>query len=152
MQVLPDPKGAAGPDSVLHSVWITLNTPLTSDSLYEQAITATALTSRIIDSGVVLSYLGFPGSGTSGTDTAVFSISEASTYYGPITQELFVGEIDLLALSDFTGVLYRYVLIPGSIVTNGIDGKKYTKQQLQTMSYADVQKILALPAKSTLTN
>jgi hypothetical protein len=139
------PKGPAGPDSVLHSAWISLVTPLSSnDSLYEQVITASGLTSAILDNGVVLSYIGFPGSGTSGTDTAVFSLSEASNLVAPISQALYVGEIDLFALSDYTGALYRYVLIPGTIVTNGIDGKKYTKQQLQTMTYANAQKIFGI--------
>lgn len=139
------PKGPAGPDSVLHSAWISLNTPLnTNDSLYEAVITASGLTSDILDNGVVLSYIGFPGSGTSGTDTAVFSISEASNLVAPISQALYVGEIDLFAISDYSGTLYRYVLIPGTIVTNGIAGKKYTKQDLQKMSYADIQKILGV--------
>ncbi len=141
------PKGPAGPDSVLYSAWITLNTPLnTTDSLYEEVITAAGLTASILDNGVVLSYVGFPGSGTSGTDTAVFSISESSTLNAPISQALFVGEIDLYALSDYTGVLYRYVLIPGTIITNGIGGVKYTKQQLQTMTYSQVRKIVSASA------
>ncbi len=133
------PKGPAGPDSVFHSAWITLNTPFNAtDSLYEEVITASGLTSSILDNGVVLSYIGNPN----GSDTAVLTIAEASILYGPISQELHVGKINLYATSDYTGALYRYVFLPGTILTGRMNGSVYTKQQLQSMSYSEVQNLL----------
>src|ERR1700710_1967071 len=77
-------RGPAGPDSVMHSPWIALNTPFsTTDSSYEQTITASALPSKILDSGVVLSYVGLlTGSG----DTAVFNLADANSLVAPISQ------------------------------------------------------------------
>lgn len=144
--------GPAGPDSILYSAWTTLTmTPqvgTAGDTTWFEAITAAGLTSPIMNNGVVLSYIGIPNS----TDTAVFSISEASTLVATISQVLFVGEIDLYAASDYSQTLYRYVLIPGSILTQGIAGQKYTIAQLQKMDYADVKKIVALAAKKPTTN
>jgi len=142
------PKGPAGPDSIMYSAWITLNTQYnTTDSLYEQAITASALTSDILNKGAVLSYLAIPPQ--TGTDTVFFSLSEANTLLSPISQALYVGEIDIYAVSDYSGLLYRYVLIPGTILTNGYNGKVYTKQELSTMTYSQVKQTFGSLAKST---
>jgi hypothetical protein len=140
--------GPAGPDSILYSAWISLNTPFNStDSLYEQAITATGLTSAILSKGVVESYVGFPNNG----DTAVFNIydPQLQTTNGLFSQILFVGEIDVYATADYTGELYRYVLIPGSVVTNGYKGKVYTKEELRTMTFSQIQKTFNLSSSST---
>ncbi|MES1226548.1 MAG: hypothetical protein ABUT20_64330 [Bacteroidota bacterium] len=142
------PQGPAGPDSVMYSAWITLATQFNStDSLYEQAITAPALTSAILDKGVVLSYIAIPPQ--SGTDTAFFSISEANSLLSPISQALFVGEIDLYSVEDYSGLLYRYVLIPGTILTNGYNGQVYTKSELSKMTYSQVKQTFGVTTKST---
>jgi hypothetical protein len=146
------PAGPAGNANVLHSAWITLSTTFNAtDSDYEESLTASAITSAIIDSGVVLSYLGIPGGAPNGTDTAVFSISEASTLISPISQELYVGGIYIYALSDYTGYLYRYVIIPGSVLTTGAF-KQYTKAQIKTMSYSTIQKLIGTSVTSTSPN
>jgi hypothetical protein len=145
------PKGAtgpAGPDSILYSAWIPLNTQFnTTDSLYEQSITASGLTGSILSTGVVESYVGFPNNG----DTAVFNIydPQLQATNGLFSQLLFVGEIDVYATGDYTGELYRYVLIPGSVLTNGYNGKVYTKEQLKTMSYSQIQKTFNVSSSST---
>jgi hypothetical protein len=139
--------GAAGPDSVQYSSWISLNTPYNStDSLYEQSLSATGLTSAILSKGVVESYVGFPNNG----DTAVLNIDDPQLQsdYGLFSQILFVGQIDIYATGDYTGDLYRYVLIPGSIVTNGYNGKVYTKEELRNMTYAQIQKTFKASASS----
>lgn len=131
--------GPAGPDSVMHTAWITLNTPFNStDSLYEETITAPTLTSQVLDSDIVLSYIGIPN----GSDTAVLTVAEAATLYGPISQELHVGNIYLYALYDYTGALYRYVFIKGTVLVSRTTGQVYTKQELEAMSYKDVQKLI----------
>ncbi len=134
------PKGPAGPDSILYTSWITLSTPLnTTDSLYEEAITASSLTSAILSNGVVDSYIGFPNSG----DTVAINIydPQLQAIDGLISQFLFVGEIDLAATGDYSGALYRYVLIPGSILTTSTF-KQYTKEQIKAMDFSTVTKLL----------
>ncbi|HVT84325.1 MAG TPA: hypothetical protein VHD35_03940 [Chitinophagaceae bacterium] len=133
------PVGPAGPDSVIHSGWIVLNTPLNnSDSLYEETLNASSLTAPILDSGLVLSYIGVPN----GSDTSVLTVSEAATLYGPISQELHVGSINLYSLFDYTGFLYRYVIIKGTTLVGRANGQVYTKDELEAMSYKDVQKLV----------
>ena len=116
-------------------------------------ITASALTQSVLSTGVVLSYIGIPGSGTNGTDTAVINISDLNTYFqgAYITQDLIPGEIELYANVDFSqlSALFRYVIIPSSVVTNGVGGTVYTKAQLKAMTYADVQKTFGTKASST---
>jgi hypothetical protein len=149
------PAGPAGPDNIAYSAWIpvslTQNVDNNNDTTYTQSITVSALTSSILDNGAVLSYIGIPGSGTSGTDTSVFSISEASTYFGALTQVLSVGEIDLLSLVDYSGVLYRYVIIPGSMLTTSTF-KQYTKAQLQKMDYSTITKLVNTAKAQSTTN
>ncbi len=129
--------GPAGPDSVMHSGWIVLNTPFNStDSLYEETINAASITAPILDSGIVLSYIGVPN----GSDTSVLTVAEAATLYGPISQEMFVGKINLYSLFDYSDFLYRYVIIKGTILVSRANGQTYTKDELEAMSYKDVQK------------
>jgi hypothetical protein len=134
------PAGPSGSDSVLHSAWITLNTPLSAtDSLYEEAITASSLTADILSNGVIDSYIGFPNSG----DTVAISLydPQLQALDGLISQFLFVGEIDLAATSDYSGALFRYVLIPSSALTTSAF-KQYTKEQIRAMDFITVTKLL----------
>jgi hypothetical protein len=132
--------GAAGPDSVLHSAWLSLNTPFVSDdSLYEESIAAAGITQDIIDNGAILAYLGFDD-GSGGTQV----LSANSGVFTDLQISYSVGAIQVLALDDYSGVGFRYVLIPGSILTGNSSGKKYTKQQVQSMSYQQVQKTFGL--------
>ena len=133
------PAGPTGSGTIAYSAWTTLamdiqniqpNSGGGADTIYSQIITAPAITSAIIDQGVVLSYIGIPGGATNGTDTAVLSISEASTFYGLFTQQFSVGEIDVLSL-DFSIILdalYRYVVISGSVAAGNSILKNYTKR------------------------
>lgn len=136
------PKGAtgpAGPDSVVYSAWVSLNTTFNNtDSLYEQTIAASGITSTILDKGVILSYLGFVNSG----DTTVFNISEANSLVSPISQALNVGSITIYSTVDYSGTLYRYVIIPGSIAAGNSILKGYTKEQLKAIDYATLSKAL----------
>jgi hypothetical protein len=143
------PAGPAGDASVLHSAWVSLVTPYNAtDSDYEEALNASAITSTIVDSGVVLSFIGIPGGAPNGTDTAVFTLADASSFIGPATAEFYVGGIYFYSLNDYTGLLYRYVIIPGSALTNSAF-KQYTKAQLKTMPYSTVQKLLGTATVSS---
>ena len=105
------PAGPAGPDSVMYSNWITLNTPFnTNDSLFEDTLVAPAITSGILDSGIILSYIQYPDQ-----NNIVHTVSVASL--GSIVFEDYtvVGKINIVSpVVDLTGMLYRYVVIPGS--------------------------------------
>jgi hypothetical protein len=146
--------GPAGPDSVIYSSWTTLamtiqgtqaNSSGGIDTFYTQSITAPKLTSAFLDKGVVLSYVGVPGGATNGTDTAIYTIADASTFFGLLTQQFSPGEIDLFSLdTDYSGALYRYVLIPGSVAAGNSILKGYTKEQLKAIDYATLSKALGI--------
>ncbi|HLK30719.1 MAG TPA: hypothetical protein VKT28_19230 [Puia sp.] len=140
-------RGPAGPDSVIYSSWIVLNAPFNStDSAYEQTISAPALTQSTLSTAVILSYIGVPGAGTNGTDTAVINVSDAFTFFqgAYITQNLLPGEIDLFSNVDFTqiGALYRYVIVPGTILAGNSILKGYTKEQLRSVDFVTLSKAL----------
>lgn len=150
------PKGASGSDSVLHSAWITLamtqSVDNSNDTSYVQSITASGLTSSILNSGVVLSYVGLLPSVTGATDTLVVNPSDLYTYYfgtAYLTQDFSPQLIELYGNVDFSGQLYRYVLIPSSAITTGFNGTVYTKAQLKAMTYAQVQKTFGIKTSTT---
>lgn len=140
------PQGPAGPDSVIHSPWILLNTVFsTTDSAWEQTITAPAITQKILDSGIILSYVSIKDNSNI---TLVFN---ATPYF---LSEIFEpGKIDLATSVDFTGVNYRYVIIAGTITAGTITSgpaKGLTVSELRTMSYSAVQKMIGeSPGKVT---
>ena len=133
------PAGATGPDSALHSPWIqvsmTQGVDNNNDTFYFQNITAPKITQNILDSGLVLGYISFIGSNG---DENVFNASES------FNVTYTVGNVNLVDYNgdlsyDNTGYLFRYVIVPGSILTQGAF-KQYTKDQIRTMSYNAVQK------------
>ena len=144
----PGPPGPAGPDSVLHSKWIVLamkqNVGSANDTFYTQNIVAPAITQRILDSGIVLSYLSI-------VDTAnVTIVVNASVYF---TSEIFKPQaIELLSLTDYSGFSYRYVVVPGTITSGTVasgPARGLTTQTLRNMSYSALEKLLSLsPTKA----
>lgn len=130
-------------DSVFHSKWLALDMTLdvsTGDSVYYQDIVANKLSSKIVNGGVVVSYLGYPnGSG----DT----VSEAFAEFAPYVQQLFItntirvisygGDISWNA-STGDGFFFRYVLIPGNVVANSTL-KGLTQNQLNKMKFTDIE-------------
>jgi len=132
-------------DSVYTSNWITLamDSSSTTNGAWEQTVTAPAVTSSILDNGVVLGY----GAYINGTDTVVEQALEFDMY-----QTFSVGSIFLQAGEDNSGLFYRYVIVPGSVLA----GTKMTPQELKAMNYTEVTKLLSTTAKqaaaSTLTN
>jgi hypothetical protein len=136
------PAGPAGPDSVMYSDWITLNTPYnTNDSLFEDTIVAPAITSGIIDSGVILTYIQYPDQNNLTHTVSVSSLG------GFVFEDYIVGKINIGSPNvDLTGLLYRYVIIPGSKKTNGVTAGKvkgYTPTELKAMSYDQLRQVLA---------
>ncbi|GGB12069.1 hypothetical protein [Puia dinghuensis] len=120
-------------DSVYYSGWMTLSmTGTNHDSLWYEDIAAKSVTASVLRSGAVLGYVGSASSG----DTTALSASE----YG-FSQILNVGNIELqYYLTDQSGLLYRYVVIPGNVLTTTF--KNFSQDQLKRMSFTDVQKAI----------
>jgi hypothetical protein len=130
--------GPAGPDSVLHSAWIALAMTLSvssGDSTYTQNISASAITQNILDSGMVISYLEvIDNNGNSLVENAA-SILEV---------EYVVGAINVFGYGtygDYSGYGFRYVIIPGTILTNSVL-KGMSKAQIQNLSYDKLNAIV----------
>jgi hypothetical protein len=128
-------------DSVYYSAWIPLSTALqvdnAGDSFYVDEITASAITAKVISQGAIVGYFGYP---VSTTDTLIFNEAE----FGYNTEVgISPGAIDIQSVVDLTytgstGYLFRYVIIPGNVLTTSFNGM--TQQQLNKLSFSDVQK------------
>jgi hypothetical protein len=132
-------------DSVYSSNWITLAMTFNgTDSDYEQTITAPAVTSSILNTGVVLGYGAYISSSNDTVEEAALEFDMYQTFQ--------VGSIFLQSGYDNTGLFYRYVVVPGNVLA----ATKLTPIELKSMSYTEVTKLLGTTAKqaaaSTLTN
>jgi hypothetical protein len=130
-------------DSIFYSPWIELNMtfqgvdPQSGDSAFEELVPATKVTAAIISKGVVLTYVIQE---INNGDTV---ISNADNIFDPF---LSVGTIDLLfegSSAINNGVFFRYVIIPGNVLTT----QGITPKQLKSMSYKEVTRLLSDPAK-----
>jgi hypothetical protein len=137
------PAGPAGPDSVIYSAWIPLSfTYNTTDSAYEETINAPNITQGVLDSGLIVSYIQF-------TDQSnVVHIESISSLGSFFFEDFSLGSINLqVPGGDLSGYLYRYIIIPGSMVagnnaaTRKVNG--YTTAELKAMSLAQVQQVLS---------
>jgi hypothetical protein len=126
----------------MYSDWITLNFTYNNlDSAYEDTLVAPAITSGILDSGVILSYVQF----TDANKTVhIQSVSSLGSFF---FEDFSPGHINLSSpFVDLTSYKYRYVIIPGTKKTNGATTAKvkgYTPTELKAMSYDQVQQVLA---------
>jgi hypothetical protein len=141
-------------DSVSSSGWLTLSTQPTiidsyGDTGYVQTFNNSAITSAVINDGVILSYLGYT---TTGTGTTTDTVAEAALEYDVYTTYQ-VGSVTIESpaadnggLGDLTnsGLFYRYVIVPGSVLAT----TNLTKQQAKSMSYTQITAALA-KAKQT---
>jgi hypothetical protein len=128
------------PDSVYTSSWVTLAVVLNAtDSLYEENITAPAITSAILQDGVILGYGAYINTGNQDT------VESAALEFG-IYQTFSVGNILIQSVYQNSGLFYRYVIVPGHVLTT----KGLTPQQAKNLSYAEATKLFGSAAsKST---
>jgi hypothetical protein len=125
------------PDSVYTSNWVTLEfTPNYTDSLYEEKITAPAITSDILQNGVILGY------GSYIDPVSQDTVESAALEFG-IYQTFSINTILLQSIYDNSGLWYRYVIVPGHVLTT----KGLTPQQARSLSYAEATKLFGAPAK-----
>jgi len=129
--------GATGTANVMYSNWSNLNMSFnTSDSAYEQTITADSLTQAVLDSGLVLSYIKY-------TSTAgATQVESADTY---MEEVLALKSIKLYSYNyDFTGVPFRYILIHGGAnlgnrsAASSVLLQGHTREEWKSMSYDQV--------------
>src|SRR6185437_11464816 len=139
----------SGSDSVLYSNWIPLALVLqqpTSDSIYEQKVTANALTASVLNKGAVNIYLNY--SGSKGTQIAL--PSDAGIYptftTGAIYLDAYGGNGALMASNLYFDSV-RYVIIPGKVSTTSANGsvQTYTPAQLKQMDYSTLTRVLGIP-------
>jgi hypothetical protein len=126
------------PDSVFTSPWITLVLDSNSSTLgdWEETISAPAITSAILDDGVVLGYGAYLDLNN---DTVVSAAIEYDIF-----QTFYVGNIFLQSGANDNGLWYRYVTIPGHVLTT----KGLTPIQAKSLSYAEITKLFPPAAKS----
>jgi hypothetical protein len=141
--------GPAGPDSVQYSAWKTLTmdyegSTSAGDSVFGQTITASGITTAILNKGSVIGYMlvDDPFTGDSSVVNASLALQE---YFA-------VGKIDLLSFGvDYSGYKYRYVIVPANVSVTSADGtvETVTAEQLKTLSYADLTKKLGITAQGS---
>ncbi len=134
--------GATGTANVLYSSWNALSMTFNStDSAYEQNITADSITQAVLDSGLVLSYIKYTNAANQP------QVENAGNYM----EEVYgVQNIQLYSYTyDYTGIAFRYIVIHGGTSIAGrLSGSSstlingYTKAQWQAMSYDKVISLL----------
>jgi hypothetical protein len=143
--------GVNGSDSVLYSAWIPMNMADTidanADTIYYQNFIATSLTSAILNSGSVLTYLEtIDGNG----DSLFFNASTVLTesyYVGDIFVESLPPAASNSAGPNWAGYNFRYVVIPGSIAATLFKGM--TQQQIKTIDYPTFNRLVKATVNKT---
>ena len=131
-------------DSIYYSTWTPLSMQFdNTDSVYYEDFSNKHITASVLAHGAVLGYLGYVNSSK---DTIAESPYDFSAF--GVGQVFSVGAIEVFSPypNDLTysasqgyGYLYRYVIIPANVLAN-TSLKNLTQQQLQKMSFTDVQK------------
>jgi hypothetical protein len=139
-------------DSIYYSAWAPISMTFdNTDSVYYEDFNNSAITASVINSGAVICYYGYPNSAG---DTVALDASTIAAYLGAQIA-LSVGQLEItvpygndLTYSASSGYLFRYVIIPGNVLT-GSSLKNLTQQQLSHMSFTDVTKALNNPVQGT---
>ncbi len=129
-------------DSVFYSNWTTLEMDYdNTDTVYPffKEISDSRITNNFISTGAVITYLANVQNG----DTVLFPASENGLF-----TLLYQGGLQVYAANDYSGDLFRYVLIPGTVLT-GSSFKGYTQKQLSSVSFTDLQKGLSAASATT---
>lgn len=146
------PAGPAGPDSVYYSKWTALSmkdegldtsstSPTDGYEIYDEDFPASGITSAILNKGAVLTYFQAIDNNN---DTLI--VNGADVFFD---QYFYVGDIYLASAgADYTGAMFRYVAVPGTISVTSVSGevKTYTAKELASMSYKAVAGLLNISA------
>jgi len=139
----PGATGATGTANVMYSSWASLTMSYnTTDSAYEQTITADSITQSVLDSGLVLTYIKYTN------PAGQTQVESADTYMQTV---LAIKSIQLYSyVYDLTGVPFRYIVVHGGTALGGrvAEGSDlvqgFTKEQWKAMSYTEVLQRLGI--------
>ena len=126
----------ASTDSVLYSAWIPVAMKLIpNDTNYQQNIVAKSITQAVLDKASIMTYVEYQGAVNLPSDFGVFPT-------------FTVGNINLFAGYDASGLSFRYVIIPGKALVTSSSGavQTYTPAQLKNLDYSTLSKLLNIPA------
>jgi hypothetical protein len=144
--------GANGSDSVMYSAWIPMNMSDTiegtADTIYYQNFAANALTSAILNTGTVITYLETLDGNNDSLFFNASTVLTESYYVGDIFVESFPPAATNSAGFNWVGYNYRFIIIPGDIATTMFKGM--TRQQIKNIDYPTFNKLAkAAVTKST---
>jgi hypothetical protein len=135
--------GTNGSDSVMYSAWIPMNMSDTiegtADTIYYQNFTANALTSAILNTGTVITYLETVDGNNDSLFFNASTVLTESYYVGDIFVESFPPQASNSAGPNWAGYNYRFIIIPGDIAATMFKGM--TQQQIRTISYPTFNKL-----------
>ena len=136
--------GTNGSDSVMYSAWMPMNMvdtiEGTADTIYYQNFTANALTSAILETGTVITYLETTDANNDSLFFNASTVLTESYYVGDIFVESFPPAATNSAGYNWPGYNFRFVIIPGDIATTMFKGM--TQQQIRNISYPDFNKLV----------
>jgi hypothetical protein len=135
--------GTNGSDSVMYSAWMPMNMSDTiegtADTTYYQNFTANALTSAILNTGTVITYLETLDGNNDSLFFNASTVLTESYYVGDIFVESFPPAATNSAGFNWAGYNYRFIIIPGDIAATMFKGM--TQQQIRTISYPTFNKL-----------
>jgi hypothetical protein len=135
--------GTNASDSVMYSAWIPMNMADTiegtADTIYYQNFIANSLTSAILNSGTVVSYLETLDGNNDSLFFNASTVLTESYYVGDIFVESFPPAASNSAGFNWVGYNYRYILIPGDIAATMFKGM--TQQQIRNIDYPTFNKL-----------
>ena len=141
--------GTNGSDSVMYSAWMPMNMldtiEGTADTIYYQNFTANAITSSILNTGTVITYLETLDGNNDSLFFNASTVLTESYYVGDIFVESFPPAATNSAGYNWAGYNYRFIVVPGDIAAPMFKGM--TQQQIRTISYPTFNKL----AKSAVT-
>lgn len=141
--------GTNGSDSVMYSAWMPMNMldtiEGTADTIYYQNFTANAITSSILNTGTVITYLETLDGNNDSLFFNASTVLTESYYVGDIFVESFPPAATNSAGYNWAGYNYRFIVVPGDIAATMFKGM--TQQQIRTISYPTFNKL----AKSAVT-
>lgn len=108
-----------------------------TDSNYEETLPAPAITSSILQNGVILGYGAYLNQNNDTVEEAAIEFDMYQTFK--------VDSILLQAGFNNSGLWYRYVTIPGHVLAT----KGLTPAEVRSMSYAEITRMFSPAAKKS---
>ncbi|HEX4876323.1 MAG TPA: hypothetical protein VFV31_06595 [Chitinophagaceae bacterium] len=158
------PQGPAGTANVIYSSWANpgafRDTTLSGDPFTTAHVTATSITSTIINQGVVLAYV----KNTFGSNDGPFQLPYTQNFFGNSITISFLPAVGKFFYTCYnvtnpatriypTNREYRWIVIPGGVAGGrsinaekvaAINGKVYTESQLKGMPYQQLCAMLKI--------